>query len=213
MTTFKEVFNKKLNQEEIYQSVIHKNKRYDLKLVLVCACAILIISVLFKPNNEIKIGEHSLYVNKLNQSELINSDLDVKISTFASFTSDVIYSKFPFIKNLENYKNHEWDIYYMYVREDINSNSYTLLHDYVFTLKNNESTIVIAFSEIEPPLRCTIMESNKKESLINNVKLILQQFNDSYYVTFEHNGIYYDIETSYTSLEELVDVLEIITSY
>ena len=212
MTIFKEVFDKKINQEDIYQSIIYKNKTFDLKPVLTCVCLLFIASLLLKPNvNEIKNGENILYIHEKKQSEFINQDLDVRISDSTSFNSIMMYSKFPFLKELENYKNYEWDIYFMYIRENINSNNYSILHDYVVTMKNDESNINIAFSEIEPPLRCVIVESNKKESLVNNVKMVIQQFNDSYYVNFSHNGIYYDIEAMGTHLDDLVEILEIIT--
>ena len=59
-----------------------------------------------------------------------------------------------------------------------------------------------------PPFRDYLFsEDNLKESTINNVLLIITQYEDIYFTVFKINDIYFDIETNGITQNELVDLL------
>ena len=145
------------------------------------------------------------------QKRRLNTSLQARLNRYHNQERIRFCFRFPFLKDLENTPNYEWDIYYIYVREDRNSDNYNLLHDYVFTLNNTESNIEIHFSDIEEPLRCVFTNETKKLSVVNGVNMLIQQLQDTYYITFENKGVYFDIETRNIDLDELITILEMIT--
>ena len=118
--------------------------------------------------------------------------------------------KFKFIESAnipEGYKLES--SYNIYVRDDINAEEYKVLHDYVFNYReNSENRIIIAFSEIEKPLRDYYIDEGEKVSKIGETELVISQWEQMYIVTFEYKGIYFDIETTGITENELVDLLE-----
>ena len=59
------------------------------------------------------------------------------------------------------------DNLHVYTRKDINVEEYDVLHDYVFKYrKDSINKIVIAFSEIDKPLRDYFIDSSDKVSMI-----------------------------------------------
>lgn len=73
--------------------------------------------------------------------------------------------------------------------------------------KDDVGTIEIAFSEVGAPLRDYFMNSQNEVSKIGEVEVVISQFEDKYLVTFDIDGLYFDIETKGISESELVELL------
>ena len=85
---------------------------------------------------------------------------------------------------------------------------YDMIHDYVFNYREDSSNnITIAFSEIEEPIRDYYIEKGKA-SKIGDVELVISQWEEMYIVNFESKGIYFDIETTGVTENELVELLK-----
>lgn len=85
---------------------------------------------------------------------------------------------------------------------------YDMIHDYVFNYrKDSSNNITIAFSEIEEPIRDYYIEKGKA-SKIGDVELVISQWEEMYIVNFESKGIYFDIETTGVTENELVELLK-----
>lgn len=88
------------------------------------------------------------------------------------------------------------------------------LHDYIFNCRTaNEGSITIAVCPFEAPLRDCILESdNPKQSEINGIPLVIYGFDHSFMVRFFDQKLYYDIETTDLTLEELQQLLSLLIS-
>lgn len=209
MTNFKQVFNEYINQDEIIENVLHTKRNYMSKPVLAICCALIIIVSFFHSQST----DNELYINKLNESMLIHSDMDIKIINAQSLHSEFFKDNYPMINQLlqNECSEYEWDLYYVIVRENLNTNDYNILHDYVLNLTLNDKRIEIKFSEIGQPLNDCIIDINLRKSMMNEVKLTVSQINDSYYIKFE-NGLYFDIHTQNITYDELISILEVLTT-
>ena len=68
--------------------------------------------------------------------------------------------------------------------------------------------IIISFSEIEKPLRDYEIAEGKNISKIGDVEVIISEWEQMYIATFEYKDIYFDIETTGITQEQLVDLLK-----
>ena len=76
----------------------------------------------------------------------------------------------------------------------------------------NGGETTIAICSFEEPLRdCFIECDNPKQSEINGVPFLIYGIQDNFMVQFSYENIYYDIETSNVTLEELEELLVSIT--
>ncbi len=82
-------------------------------------------------------------------------------------------------------------------------------HDYVLEYQNpHGGRAIIAICPAEKPLRDHyIMYDDPKPSEINGISTVIYGYQDTFIAEFTHMGIYYDIETSGVTLEELTDLL------
>ena len=184
------------------------------------ACAILILGVgifvgagkwsdNFVPNHITEIGEVELNINRLKELAVTKLDVDVQIIEMTE-----VPEKFKFITNIKVPEEYQLETSYnVYIRSDRNIAKYDLLHDYVFSYrKDSNNNIKIAFSELEEPLRDYFIDGGEKVSRIEDTELIISQWEQMYIVTFEHNNLYFDIETTGITENELVTLLESIIS-
>lgn len=99
--------------------------------------------------------------------------------------------------------------YQVYVKTDPKKEEYDLLHDFVFNYRKDSSNIItLACSELETPLRDYLIEEKGKVSKIGEVDLIIYQYERTYMVTFQWQGIYFDLETTGLTKDEFVDLLQ-----
>lgn len=68
--------------------------------------------------------------------------------------------------------------------------------------------VIIAFSEIEKPLRDYYIDVGDKVSKIGEIELVISQYKDMYIVTFNFKDIYFDIETTGITEDELLEILQ-----
>lgn len=155
-----------------------------------------------KKNESQKIN---LNINKINEMLATSLDADVKTIEIGELPE-----KFEFIKNIkipEEYKIES--SYNIYTRNDKNKSEYDVLHDYVFYYrKDSMNKIKITFSEIEKPLRDYYIDVGDKVSRIGNIELIISQYKDMYIVTFNFKDIFFDIETTGITENELLELLQ-----
>lgn len=199
----------------------NKNRKILYAISSICAVFILGIGIFIgtgKMNNTgLEIGktevnknkEESLVVelniNKLKIMEMLDLDADIK-----TIDIDKLPEEFKFMENLLIPEEYEFEnSYTVYTRENINIEEYNILHDYILNYRKDDlNDIKIAFSKVEKPLRDYFIQDGDKISKIGDVELNISQWEEMYIVTFEYEDIYFDIETTGITENQLVDLLE-----
>ncbi len=199
----------------------NKNRKILYAISSICAVFILGIGIFIgtdKMNNaDIEIGktevninkEESLVVelniNKLKIMEMLDLDADIK-----TIDIDKLPEEFKFMENILIPEEYEFEnSYTVYTRENINIEEYNILHDYILNYRKDDlNDIKIAFSKVEKPLRDYFIQEGDKISKIGDVELKISQWEEMYIVTFEYEDIYFDIETTGITENQLVDLLE-----
>ena len=198
----------------------NKNKKVIYVLSSICAVFILGIGILvgvnknLLPSNTVDIGKADgkgesvkveLNINKVKDMSMTSLDADVKIIEIENLPEE-----FTFVENLLVPNEYEFENgYTVYARENIDTAEYNVLHDYVLNYRKDDlNEIKIAFSKVESPIRDYFIGDGEKISKIGNVELKVSQWEKMYIVTFEYNDIYFDIETTGITENELVDLLK-----
>ena len=209
--------DKKKNYEAILSKVkvkggIGMKKRYILvpafSLILILALVIGLNRNTF--NNEITEIDGikaEIKINKLNDMAMSSLDADIK-----TVEVEEIPEKFDVLKTIKTPEGFNLEsIYAVYVRENIQTEEYNILNNYVINYRTNESaekSITISFSDTYEPLRDYFIDKeNSKVSNINDIELVIYNYEKMYITKFEYNGIKFDIETSRISEEEFIDLL------
>ena len=134
-----------------------------------------------KENLDIKLN-----INKIKEPLMASLDADEKIIDI-----EKLPEKFDFIKNTNI------------------PDQYKLESSYnVYTRKDSINKIVIAFSEIDKPLRDYFIDSSDKVSMIGDIEFIISKYKEMYMVTFSYENINFDIETVGITEDELVNLLQ-----
>lgn len=195
----------------------NKNKKVIYVLSSICAVFILGIGIFvgvnknLLPSNTVDIGKTDandgveLNINKIKDMSMTSLDADIKISEV-----DSLPEEFMFIENLLIPEEYEFEnSYTVYTRENTDTAEYNVLHDYILNYKRDDlNDIEVAFSKVESPIRDYYIEDGEKISKIGDVELKVSQWEEMYIVTFEYNNIYFDIETTGITENQLVDLLE-----
>lgn len=199
----------------------NKNRKILYAISSICAVFILGIGIFIETgkmnNTGLEIGktevnknkEESLVVelniNKLKIMEMLDLDADIK-----TIDIDKLPEEFKFMENLLIPEEYEFEnSYTVYTRENINIEEYNILHDYILNYRKDDlNDIKIAFSKVEKPLRDYFIQDGDKISKIGDVELNISQWEEMYIVTFEYEDIYFDIETTGITENQLVDLLE-----
>ena len=197
-----------------------KNRKIIYAISSVCAMFILGVGIFMgtdKLNNN-NLFSNSLYTEKTEGN--INIELNInkiKDMAVASLDADIktieisnMPEKFKFIEKVKVPEEYKLESSYnVFTRENINVEEYNILHDYVFEYrKDSMNNIIIAFSEIEKPLRDYEIAEGKNISKIGDVEIIISEWKQMYIATFEYKDIYFDIETTGITQEQLVDLLK-----
>lgn len=82
-------------------------------------------------------------------------------------------------------------------------------HDYVFEYHTERSgNVTIAICSFESPLRDCFFEcKNPKVTEVNGIKVRVYQYENTFFVEYMYEGVYYDIETQGVGTEELQELL------
>ena len=149
--------------------------------------------------------EIKLNINKIKEMLATSLDADVETIEIERLPENV-----EFIKNVKIPEEYKIEgSYNIYTRSNINKSEYDVLHDYVFNYrKDSMNNIIIAFSEIEKPLRDYYIDVGDKVSKIGDIEFIISQYKDMYIVTFNFKDIYFDIETTGITENELLELLQ-----
>lgn len=195
----------------------NKNKKVIYVLSSICAVFILGIGIFIGtnqhllPSNTIDIGQTDandgveLNINKIKDMTMTTLDADIKTVEIESLPE-----KFKFIEYLAVPAEYQLESSYMVnIRSNRGIAEYDVIHDYVFNYRKDSSNdIKIAFSEIEEPIRDYFIDEGDKVSKIGEVELVISQWKEMYIVTFEYKDIYFDIETTGVTRNELVSLLQ-----
>ena len=195
----------------------NKNKKVIYVLSSICAVFILGIGIFvgvnknLLPGNTVDIGKTDandgveLNINKIKDMSMTSLDADVKTIELENLPEE-----FTFIENLQIPEEYNFENgYTVYTRENTDTAEYNVLHDYILNYRKDDlNDIKIAFSGIEAPIRDYFIGDGDKISKIGNVELKVSQWEKMYIVTFEYNDIYFDIETTGITENELVDLLK-----
>ena len=200
------------------------NKKIVYAISSICAVFILVIGIFLRTNNNLfqnnnlEIGKSEefnkgngeslnieLNINELENIIMASLDADIK-----TIETEKLPENFKFIESVIVPTEYQLESSYnIYVKNNMETDDYNILHDYVFNYrKDSINNIIIAFSEIEKPLRDYLIEGENKASKIGDVELIISQWKEMYVVTFEYKGLYFDIETTGITENQLVDLLE-----
>lgn len=209
------------NIKKEFDMKTNKNRKILYAISSICAVFILEIGIFIgtgKMNNtgleigktEVNINKEEslvveLNINKLKVMEMASLDADIK-----TIDIDELPEEFKFMENLLIPEGYEFEnIHTVYTRENINIEEYNILHDYILNYKKDDlNNIKIAFSKVEQPLRDYFIQEGDKISKIGDVELKISQGEEMYIVTFEYEDIYFDIETTGITENQLVDLLE-----
>ena len=198
----------------------NKNKKVIYVLSSICAVFILGIGIFvgvnknLLPSNTVDIGQTDgkgesvkveLNINKLKDMSMTSLDADVK-----TIELETLPEEFTFIENLLIPEEYEFENgYTVYTRANTDTEEYNILHDYVLNYRKDDlNEIKITFSKVESPIRDYFIGDGEKISKIGDVELKVSQWEKMYIVTFEYNDIYFDIETTGITENELVNLLK-----
>lgn len=177
---------------------------------------------------DIQPEDESVQSDKMNRMAIntvkhtMSLDMDVQITSFSKQAADAWASavedfhKFAGI-TYEDFTGkipdslEQCDFYSVSSRGYSESGSlgeYTL-HDYVFTYQSqNGGSAKIAICSFAAPLRdCLIFCDNPEKSEINGISMEIYGYQNTFFVQFFCNGIYYDIEMSNMTQDRLVELL------
>lgn len=224
----KKMYDNYSNKEKNYQIIIERieerkkmNKLYKYAYVFTLLLALVIGGAFMfqisssnllnqKTNiNHKKTVEDKIVINSKNNSDVFTGSvkLDAKIE---NININDITNKFN-LKNIVIPNTYKYgNSYVLYIRGDREIKYYNILHDYVINYEKSDGyNIIIAISEVSSPIRDYHFDNtNDKESVINQTKLFITKYSNSYIVTFTKDDAYYDIETTGINEEELIDLLK-----
>lgn len=223
----KDIFDEKINKEDVYRYVTNKKKnnyygvfKYAV-LIIICIGIVLFKfkTNVFKENNTY---DDNIYINEV--KTFGNNDIDVTIMNINESTniyfSDDLEEAYPFLKRSKSLyenddeilKNYETDIYFA-ITENDDENPFSKIHNLIYAYKNKDEKgkITVSFDKDKKPLRDYFFETkSSKQSSIKNKKVTIYKYENTYFTEFHDNGIYYDIESTNVSFEDFKYILDIV---
>lgn len=224
----KKSINKDFNKKNNYNAIIRKiegeemkNKINIWKWSLIPICLVMIISGvmlsnldkynnnLLEPKRELTDESYQikLNINHIDTASTTKIDADIKtISTKGEITTNLDFLK----NNIQIPEDlDKVDSYSIYTKNK-NSQEYDILNCYVYNYsnENHEKNIRIAFSDTNKPIRdYRFSDKNSKETIIEDVKLTIYQYGNTYFVELTYKGYNFDIEADNITEQELLDLL------
>ncbi len=211
----KKLFAQEINKDEIYANILEKNNlSYQhlniLKWSLIPLVIILFISIFnkSKPNiaNVYTTSSNNtadIYINKINTLNIKENDIKIKEITklpYIKLTNLVIPS------SLTNKK-----YYAYYTKKNQTSKTYNILYNYVisYTDKENFQELTISYSKKYIPLKEYSYEAETFiPSKINNLDLVIYEYQENYFTEFSYHNLNYNITASNITKEELITFLK-----
>lgn len=225
----KKVFEQEFNMESIRTQILTKeeeNKEVYINkyfMYILPACLIIFIcavsSIPLKPTHDkdvfldsitttdevVELNDNNIKINKIDNTSLARLDADIQ-----EITNDINMLWPNFLKDGINIPKslNKSNASAIYTRKDQNSN-YDILNCYVYNYFNENQTknIRLAFSSNTKPIRDYYFDEVGEFSQIKDTKLVIYQFESTYFTEFKYQNYNFDIETNNISLEELKNLL------
>ena len=219
----KKVFDKEFNKDKIHDQILlnqvkkkNKCKIQTFKYAIFVFIIVLVGCVFFlnSNNSQYKTSDNvmdssSIVINKVDNINITKLDMEIKQEEFNNVNLPwfEIFDGVEIPEDLDKFYG-----YGVYTKND-STGEYDIFNSYVYEYFNLEENrkVRIAFSEIAQPIRDYFFDTKEsKKSNINNHKLIIYQNEDTYFVEFEYNKYYFDIETNGITVDELTTLLSTI---
>ena len=215
---------------------MNKVKNKKVFYGVLSSCAMIIICAVVIVNSNIKLGDKEkedstmgindkyvaaedleketltveLNINKMEKMRAMKLDAEEKL------VNNVSIPYFEILNGIKVPNDFDNTIYKaIYVKSKPTKNNekkskYDKLNNYKFIYYNtrNERCIVISFSNENKPLRDYYFGKDGTPSKINDFKLVIYQYENSYMTEFNYKGYNFDIETSDITESELSECLQ-----
>lgn len=200
----KEVISNDFDEDKNLYEVNKKIERNKKLKVIYAYSAILIICIIVlnvTNNRLIKISsKDNIYVNVIDIGSNTH-DIDFRLERVSL---PMLHSQYN-ILDKTNFDEKKLEIYKIYASSIDNRDKYNELLGYEYIY---ESMSIFMSSNYETnPQNVEIIVSDLKKSNINNLDLIICEYNEFYRATFKLNDIYFDIETK-NMKEELIEIVK-----
>ena len=195
---FIEKFDKEIDKNKIYSNVLKKVEakpiykfKYVYQVAMVCIFLI-ILNNFINYNNKLDININN--INNLKQSN--NNSYGVNLATKSLNMDDSIRNN----DLLEKYNLDK--IYNIF---DTNTDK---IHDYVYIFTNENKKLVISYSYISTPYSEYILDENVEKSYIDKKEILLYKSENNYFATFNHNNVYYYLNSVNIEQNEFIDFIK-----
>lgn len=195
---FIEKFDKELDKNKIYSNVLKKVEakpiykfKYVYQVSMVCIFLIM-LNIFINYNNRLDININN--INNLRQSN--NNSYGVNLATKSLNMDDSIRNN----DLLEKYNLDK--IYNIF---DTNTDK---IHDYVYIFTNENKKLVISYSYISTPYSEYILDENVEKSYIDKKEILLYKSENNYFATFNHNNVYYYLNSVNIEQNEFIDFIK-----
>lgn len=215
----KNTINNDFSKENNYNKIINRIERKRLKLwklAPIAACLVLIFTSLSFINNDKKILQNNnnsnttiLNINNLESISANKIDADIRsLILHDGAESTVEVNLLDMTLTIPSHLN-KFNSYAIYTRENKKS-EYNILNSYVYLYsdKSNDKCIRISFSKDTKPLRdYHFSTEGSKDTIINNTRLKIFQYENLYFTEFYYKDYNFDIETDGITENELSNLL------
>ena len=215
MTTFKNVFDEYINQDEIYEHVVNRrHKRMSLKPAISICMIILVCQVGKNFLNEksssiVKDATDKVIINSLSDNYIVDENSLIYVQANPSISNqNSFYETHTFIQQLE--KNYDWNVYYAQLQNDddlktpMNQDETVLFT--VIEFVNNQKEIEVKISNKDITSKFSSFES----SIINDTSIIIYKNIDDYNALYEKDGLYHEVKSLNLNEKEFIEVLKVI---
>lgn len=216
---FKEMYNEKINKENNYQEIIRKIEKKDnrfkyLKLSIIPVCLIILCSFIVINSNSsfleekrenkevIETMKDTININNMsNQKGLLKIDGNIKEA------NNVFIPYYDVLSNLNVPSYLEEKDYAIYVKSNPDINNYDKVIQYVKSFYNDDKSIEINYSQENEPVRDYLFQDGEV-SVINNFKLVIYKYENSYMTKFKYKDLFIDIETTNITEEQFLNLIK-----
>ena len=195
---FIEKFDKEIDKNKIYSNVLKKVEakpiykfKYVYQVAMLCIFLI-ILNIFINYNNRLDININN--INNLKQNN--NNSYGVNLATKSLNMDDSIRNN----DLLEKYNLDK--IYNIF---DTNTDK---IHDYVYIFTNENKKLVISYSYISTPYSEYILDENVEKSYIDKKEILLYKSENNYFATFNHNNVYYYLNSVNIEQNEFIDFIK-----
>ena len=215
MTTFKNVFDEYINQDEIFEHVVNRrHKRTSLKpaisirmIILVCLVGKNFLNE--KSSSIVKDATEKVIINSLSDNYIVDENSLIYVQANPSISNqNSFYETHTFIQQLE--KNYDWNVYYAQLQNDddlktpMNQDETVLFT--VIEFVNNQKEIEVKISNKDITSKFSSFES----SIINDTSIIIYKNIDDYNALYEKDGLYHEVKSLNLNEKEFIEVLKVI---